>query len=115
MKQKTQTLLKRNNELKDAETQLEILEVEKSSVQNFSEKIKNVGYKKLNPINLEILQVNLGYMCNQTCEHCHVDAGPDRKEITSKTTLIACLNVIDKTNIHTVDLTGGGTRNESTF
>ena len=42
---------------------------------------------------LEILQVNLGYMCNQTCAHCHVDAGPDRKEIMQSET-------IDKSLLH---------------
>ena len=39
------------------------------------------------PKKLEILQINLGYMCNQVCSHCHVDAGPDRKEIMTKETM----------------------------
>ena len=56
---------------------------------------------------LEILQINLGYMCNQVCEHCHVDAGPDRKEIMTLETMNQCLNVIQKTKAHTLDLTGG--------
>jgi len=46
-------------------------------------------------------------MCNQVCEHCHVDAGPDRKEIMSKDTMLQCLDVIKKTGVHTLDLTGG--------
>ena len=46
-------------------------------------------------------------MCNQVCAHCHVDAGPDRKEIMTKNTMQECLNVIKKTGAHTLDLTGG--------
>ena len=42
------------------------------------------GQFPLRPKKLEVLQINLGYMCNQVCEHCHVDAGPDRKEIMTK-------------------------------
>jgi len=61
----------------------------------------------LKPKTLEILQINVGYMCNQVCEHCHVDAGPDRKEIMTRETMQQCLDVIKKTGAHTLDLTGG--------
>ena len=61
----------------------------------------------LNVKKLEILQLNLGYMCNQVCSHCHVDAGPDRKEIMTKETMLLCLEVIKNTGAHTLDLTGG--------
>src|SRR5690606_28392890 len=53
------------------------------------------------------LQINLGYMCNQVCAHCHVDAGPDRKEIMSRDTMKQCLEVLRDTRVHTLDLTGG--------
>ena len=46
-------------------------------------------------------------MCNQVCAHCHVDAGPDRKEIMTKETMQECLDIIKKTGAHTLDLTGG--------
>jgi radical SAM/Cys-rich protein len=46
-------------------------------------------------------------MCNQVCSHCHVDAGPDRKEIMTKETMQYCLDVIKTTGAHTLDLTGG--------
>ena len=46
-------------------------------------------------------------MCNQVCKHCHVDAGPDRKEIMTKETMQYCLDVLQKTAIAKVDLTGG--------
>ncbi len=56
---------------------------------------------------IEILQVNLGKLCNQTCHHCHVDAGPDRREIMSQETAEACLRVLSATAIPTLDITGG--------
>ena len=46
-------------------------------------------------------------MCNQVCGHCHVDAGPDRKEIMTQETMQQCLDVIKNTGAHTLDLTGG--------
>ena len=61
----------------------------------------------LRPKTLEILQINVGYMCNQVCGHCHVDAGPDRKEIMTRQTMQQCLDVIKQTGAHTLDLTGG--------
>ena len=64
----------------------------------------------MNPLKtsaLEIFQINLGKMCNQTCRHCHVDAGPDRKEIMSRQTMELCLQVLKNTEIKIVDLTGG--------
>jgi len=74
---------------------------------SFKDKIAETNQFPLTPNKLEILQINLGYMCNQVCEHCHVDAGPDRKEIMSRETMMQCLEVIKKTEAHTLDLTGG--------
>ena len=73
----------------------------------FKDKIAQIGQFPLRPKKLEILQINVGYMCNQVCEHCHVDAGPDRKEIMTKETMHQCLEVIRNTGAHTLDLTGG--------
>lgn len=56
---------------------------------------------------LEILQVNLGYKCNQRCLHCHVNAGPNRKEMMSRDTLELILPVLKARRIKTLDLTGG--------
>ena len=57
---------------------------------------------------LEILQINMGKLCNQACLHCHVDAGPKRGEIMEKKTILRLLQLMDNTpSIHTVDLTGG--------
>ena len=56
---------------------------------------------------LEILQVNLGYLCNLSCTHCHVNAGPKRTELMDKATVELILEFIRRENIHTLDLTGG--------
>ena len=57
---------------------------------------------------IEIFQINLGKLCNMTCRHCHVDAGPDRwQEVMDRETVDDCLRALDRTPAHTVDLTGG--------
>jgi radical SAM/Cys-rich protein len=73
----------------------------------FNDKIAETHQFPLKARALEILQINVGYMCNQVCEHCHVDAGPDRTEIMTKETMQLCLEVIKNTGAHTLDLTGG--------
>ena len=55
----------------------------------------------------EILQVNVGKLCNLTCVHCHVNAGPKRKEIMSRETAELCIRALEQTDIPTVDITGG--------
>jgi radical SAM/Cys-rich protein len=62
----------------------------------------------LTPLPLEVFQINLGKLCNMTCRHCHVDAGPDRTDaVMDRETAEACLAALDQTDAHTVDLTGG--------
>ena len=109
-KLKLQSLHKRENELANANRQLEILSngmFKSGELPKFKDKIAEAGHFPLRPKKLEILQLNLGYMCNQVCEHCHVDAGPDRKEIMTRETMMQCLEVIRNTGAHTLDLTGG--------
>jgi len=104
------SLLARNNDLANTQRQLEILSngiFANRELPTFATKIKATRQFPLRPKKLEILQLNLGYMCNQVCAHCHVDAGPDRKEIMTKETMLQCLDVIKKTAAHTLDLTGG--------
>ena len=55
----------------------------------------------------EIVQVNVGKLCNLTCMHCHVNAGPKRKEIMTRDTIDRIINWLTKTDIPIVDLTGG--------
>jgi len=110
IKLKLQSLHKRENELANANRQLEILSngiFKSGELPKFKDKIAETGHIPLRPKKLEILQINLGYMCNQVCEHCHVDAGPDRTEIMTRETMIQCLEVIRNTGAHTLDLTGG--------
>jgi len=56
---------------------------------------------------LEILQVNLGYRCNQTCVHCHVNAGPRRPESMSRETVEQVIELLRLSSFHTLDITGG--------
>lgn len=56
---------------------------------------------------LTTLQMNLGYLCNQSCVHCHVNAGPTRTELMDVATMQACLDFAEKHGIQTLDLTGG--------
>ena len=104
------SLNKRNDSLSKAEKQLEVLSsgiFANGELPTFREKIATSNQHPLRTKKLEILQLNLGYMCNQVCEHCHVDAGPDRKEIMTKETMEYCLEVIRDAGVHTLDLTGG--------
>ena len=55
----------------------------------------------------EVLQINVGKLCNLTCVHCHVNAGPKRKEIMTRETVDRVVDWLATTDIHTVDLTGG--------
>ncbi|NCT10063.1 MAG: radical SAM/Cys-rich domain protein [Flavobacteriia bacterium] len=104
------SLKARNNDIANTQRQLEILSngiFKKGDLPTFAEKISETKQFPLRPKKLEILQINLGYMCNQVCEHCHVDAGPDRNEIMTLETMQQCLKVIKMTAAHTLDLTGG--------
>tara|TARA_B100000683_G_scaffold232560_1_gene234671 strand:- start:920 stop:1909 length:990 start_codon:yes stop_codon:yes gene_type:complete len=79
----------------------------KNAPLSFKEKLSKESLYPIKAIKPEILQLNLGYLCNQTCSHCHVDAGPRRKEIMTQETMLESLRFIKKANIKTVDLTGG--------
>jgi len=106
----TKSLQKQGKDLANANRQLEILSngiFQNGELPTFAKKIKETNQFPLRPRKLEILQINVGYMCNQVCDHCHVDAGPDRKEIMTWETMEECLEVIRNTGAHTLDLTGG--------
>lgn len=94
--------------LADAHNQLAILEDEGLHKHaSFKDKLAAIGELPLRAIGVEVFQINVGKMCNQVCKHCHVDAGPDRKEIMTKETMQLCLAVLANSTIKTVDLTGG--------
>jgi radical SAM/Cys-rich protein len=69
--------------------------------------LEPTDFPAINRNALEILQVNLGYLCNLSCTHCHVNAGPKRTEIMDKASVDLVLDCISRENIHTLDLTGG--------
>jgi radical SAM/Cys-rich protein len=69
--------------------------------------LKTTDFPSITRSSLEVLQVNLGYLCNQSCLHCHVNAGPTRKELMLDETIADILEVIKHTDVHTLDLTGG--------
>jgi radical SAM/Cys-rich protein len=79
-----------------------------SGTGSFEADLEAAGWSDLQPAELEIFQINLGKLCNMTCRHCHVDSGPDRtEENMDRETVDACLQAIDRSGAHTVDLTGG--------
>jgi len=90
------------------QAQLDILNRSAQTGTSFVSKMKAIDAFPLKTKKMEILQINVGYMCNMECTHCHVDSSPRRKEITPTHILQKCLDVIDATpSIKTVDLTGG--------
>ncbi|CCH01797.1 radical SAM domain protein [Fibrella aestuarina BUZ 2] len=99
-----------NHTLASAAAQLDVIEGDafgKLGLPTFREQLAPIGLFPLRPTQIDIFQINVGKMCNQVCRHCHVDAGPDRKEIMTRETMQQCLDALAPTDIRTVDLTGG--------
>lgn len=96
----------RHNDLATAANQIAQLN-NLTEILPFEEKLKQAGLFPLRAQVIDIFQMNVGYMCNQTCAHCHVDAGPDRTEIMTRETMQKCLDIIAANNIRAVDITGG--------
>lgn len=69
--------------------------------------LQQTDFPRLRRKSLEILQVNLGYRCNQTCVHCHVNAGPHRKENMTRETVDQVLDFLRAAKVSTLDITGG--------
>jgi len=69
--------------------------------------MSSAGFFPLAATGITVFQINVGKLCNQTCHHCHVDAGPDRKEIMTRETAELCIRALAQTEIPTVDITGG--------
>ena len=74
---------------------------------SFNSALARHGLHPLRATGIEIFQINVGKLCNQTCRHCHVDAGPDRTERMTRETAEACMAALEQTNATTVDITGG--------
>jgi len=109
---RTTSLISRRSPLAEPRYQIQTLDrVELdhlSGAGDFGAAVLNSGLGQLTALAIEIFQINVGKLCNMTCRHCHVDAGPDRwNEVMDRETVDACLAALDRTQAHTVDLTGG--------
>ncbi len=104
----TASLRARRAGLATPEAQLRLLASLDLPAGDFEAALAAAGWSGLHPGEVEIFQINIGRLCNMTCRHCHVDAGPDRVvENMDRATIDACLRALDQTQAHTVDITGG--------
>ncbi len=100
------TLQKRGSELASPESQLRILNNLEPNP-SFQGALDEAGLLPFRAVGITVLQINVGKKCNQTCKHCHVDAGPDRKEVMPDEVVDTVLSVLENTAIPTLDITGG--------
>jgi len=75
----------------------------------------NSDFPKIRRDRLHTLQMNLGYLCNLSCTHCHVNAGPKRTELMSPQTMEVALQFAEKYKLETLDLTGGSPEMNADF
>ena len=100
----TRSLRRRGAALASPARQLELLESLPLGDASFEEK----AGEALRPAALDIFQVNLGKLCNMTCRHCHVDAGPDRVDAMMHDAVVEqVIAALRRSSAHTVDITGG--------
>ena len=100
------TLLGQQNPLASSVEQLKLL-ADSPACPPFETQLNRAGLFPLQATGITVFQINVGKLCNQTCRHCHVDAGPDRTESMSRETAEQCIQALAKTDIPTVDMTGG--------
>ena len=99
------SLASRSDGLARAERQLELLDG--TGIPVFEAHLASNNLSPLEVEQVEVLQVNVGKLCNQTCAHCHVDAGPDRREVMTRETAEKVIEVLHRHPIPTLDITGG--------
>jgi radical SAM/Cys-rich protein len=100
------TLISRASPLAATSEQRRIL-AEVSCCPPFEDSMSRSGLGPLRASGIAVFQINVGKLCNQSCGHCHVDAGPDRRETMSREMAELCIKVLARTDIPTVDITGG--------
>ena len=100
------TLLNTRSPLAESAVQRATLEALPLS-RTFAEAVAAAGHRTLQADGISVLQMNVGKRCNQACRHCHVDAGPDRTEVMAEQVVDACLRFLEKSDIPTLDITGG--------
>lgn len=102
------SLLRQKSELANTARQRAILESDAmAGLPAFDERLGQGQLTALRAAPIEVLQINVGKVCNQTCTHCHVDAGPDRRESMTRETAEAIIDVLASNDIPTLDITGG--------
>ncbi len=105
--QQQQSLHRKNTIYADAGAQVKLLEETDCGIPPFNQILNKSGNAPLTAESVDVLQINTGYVCNLLCRHCHVDAGPDRREMMTQQTMLHCLDALDNSSIKTVDITGG--------
>lgn len=95
--------------------QLRVLQSSLASVPPFEATLASHGTEVLRRNKLVTLQVNVGKVCNQTCSHCHVDAGPDRRETMNAETAAEVIEFLGRSAVTTLDITGGAPEMNASF
>jgi radical SAM/Cys-rich protein len=106
MRRPLPTLQRRGSPLSSPGVQLQVLSGLELR-QEFHQALQGAEFFPLQAVGITVLQVNVGRKCNQTCKHCHVDAGPDRTEVMPDAVVDQVLAVLERTSIPTLDITGG--------
>lgn len=110
------TLSRSDNPLASPREQLRILrDAERYAGDSFEERLAKAAVPVLKRKELASLQINVGKVCNQTCTHCHVDAGPDRREAMSAETAGQVIEYLAGSNASTLDITGGAPEMNPSF
>ncbi len=113
---KLPTLHRTGNPLASPTAQLQVLQDrQRSPVPSFSDKLAQQGVSQLYRQKLTTLQINVGKVCNQTCTHCHVDAGPDRRESMTFETASQVIGFLERSAVKTFDITGGAPEMNPSF
>ena len=103
---KVVSLESREHPLTSTREQMQLLRNAKMP-KRFTKSLREEGWLPLPATTIDVMQINLGKVCNMTCAHCHVDAGPDRKEIMSDKVLDRILDIFENSQVTTLDVTGG--------
>ncbi len=109
-----ESLLKQGHALAVLERQRGVIE-DGAAVEPFERRLAATGIGELRATGIDVFQINVGRLCNQTCRHCHVDAGPDRTEIMTRQTMELCLAALRQIDASIVDITGGAPELNSDF
>jgi radical SAM/Cys-rich protein len=108
------SLVARRSSLASSEEQMRRL----AAAQNcppFMLKMEAAGLAPLTATGMTVFQINVGKFCNQSCRHCHVDAGPEREERMTRETAEQCIRALARTDIPVVDITGGAPELNANF